>query len=118
MDTEKKYDQEELDKIVAISPYYKATSNDIDWLSKVRLQGAVQKWVDHSISVTINLPNEVSEDMVPIKDQGFVVFHDAYQYFEKRFGLSAIGSVTVSPEVMPGAERISDLQTKINEEHI
>ena len=64
LDTEKKYDQEELDKIVAISPYYKATSNDIDWLSKVRLQGAVQKWVDHSISVTINLPNEVSEEMV------------------------------------------------------
>ncbi|MGB5386855.1 MAG: adenosylcobalamin-dependent ribonucleoside-diphosphate reductase [Eudoraea sp.] len=64
LDTEKKYTQEELDKIVAISPYYKATSNDIDWLSKVRLQGAVQKWVDHSISVTINLPNEVSEKMV------------------------------------------------------
>lgn len=64
LDTEKKYTQEELDKIVAISPYYKATSNDINWLSKVRLQGAVQKWVDHSISVTINLPNEVSEEMV------------------------------------------------------
>jgi len=64
LDTEKKYTQEEIDKIVAISPYYKATSNDIDWLSKVRLQGAVQKWVDHSISVTINLPNEVSEEMV------------------------------------------------------
>ncbi|MEP2947801.1 MAG: zinc ABC transporter substrate-binding protein [Lentilitoribacter sp.] len=61
------------------------------------------------------LITEVSEDLVPIKDQGFVVFHDAYQYFEKRFGLSAIGSVTVSPEVMPGAERISDLQTKIKE---
>ncbi|MGB5228682.1 MAG: adenosylcobalamin-dependent ribonucleoside-diphosphate reductase [Eudoraea sp.] len=64
LDTEKKYTQEELDKIVAISPYYKATSNDIDWLSKVHLQGAIQKWVDHSISVTINLPNEVSEKMV------------------------------------------------------
>lgn len=61
------------------------------------------------------LITELSEDLVPIKDQGFVVFHDAYQYFEKRFGLSAIGSVTVSPEVMPGAERISDLQTKIKE---
>lgn len=61
------------------------------------------------------LITEVSEDLVPVKDQGFVVFHDAYQYFEKRFGLSAIGSVTVSPEVMPGAERISDLQTKIKE---
>ena len=64
LDTEKEYNQEELDKIVAISPYNKATSNDVDWLSKVRLQGAVQKWVDHSISVTINLPNEVTEEMV------------------------------------------------------
>ncbi len=63
-DTEKKYGQEELDKIVARSPYYKATSNDVDWLSKVRLQGAVQKWVDHSISVTVNLPNEASEELV------------------------------------------------------
>ncbi len=64
LDTEKEYNQEELDKIVAISPYYKATSNDVNWLSKVRLQGSVQKWVDHSISVTINLPNEVTEEMV------------------------------------------------------
>ena len=58
------YTQKELDKIVTQSPYYKATSNDVDWLSKVRLQGAVQKWIDHSISVTINLPNDVSEELV------------------------------------------------------
>ncbi|MDY6198437.1 MAG: adenosylcobalamin-dependent ribonucleoside-diphosphate reductase [Sodaliphilus sp.] len=58
------YTQEQLDEIVAKSPYYKATSNDVDWLNKVKMQGAVQKWVDHSISVTINLPNDVSEDMV------------------------------------------------------
>ena len=64
IETEKKYSQEELDKIVKKSPYYKATSNDVDWLSKVRLQGAVQKWVDHSISVTINLPNDVPEELV------------------------------------------------------
>lgn len=64
IDTEKNYSQEELQKIVESSPYYKATSNDVDWLSKVRLQGAVQKWVDHSISVTINLPNDVSEELV------------------------------------------------------
>jgi len=64
IETEKKYSQEELDKIVQQSPYYKATSNDVDWLSKVRLQGAVQKWVDHSISVTINLPNDVPEELV------------------------------------------------------
>ena len=58
------YVQEELDRIVAKSPYYKATSNDIDWLSKVKMQGAVQKWVDHSISVTINLPNDATEELV------------------------------------------------------
>ena len=58
------YTQEHIDEIVAKSPYYKATSNDVDWLNKVKMQGAVQKWVDHSISVTINLPNDVSEEMV------------------------------------------------------
>ena len=55
---------EEIDELVKKSPYYKATSNDVDWMEKVRMQGAIQKWVDHSISVTINLPNEVSEDLV------------------------------------------------------
>uniref|UniRef100_UPI0035649C4D adenosylcobalamin-dependent ribonucleoside-diphosphate reductase n=1 Tax=Muriicola sp. TaxID=2020856 RepID=UPI0035649C4D len=63
-DSEKHYTQEEINTLVEKSPYYKATSNDVDWLSKVRLQGAVQKWVDHSISVTINLPNDVSEQLV------------------------------------------------------
>ena len=58
------YTQEQIDEIVAKSPYYKATSNEVDWLNKVKMQGAVQKWVDHSISVTINLPNDVSEEMV------------------------------------------------------
>lgn len=55
---------EELDELIARSPYYKATANDVDWLEKVRMQGAIQKWVDHSISVTINLPNDVSEELV------------------------------------------------------
>lgn len=58
------YTQEQLDELVAQSPYYKATANDIDWLEKVRMQGRVQKWVDHSISVTINLPANVSESLV------------------------------------------------------
>lgn len=62
--TNKNYSQQELNKIVKKSPYYKATSNDVDWLSKVRMQGAVQKWVDHSISVTINLPNDATEELV------------------------------------------------------
>ncbi len=60
----KKYDDEQLQKIIIQSPYYKATSNDIDWVSKVRMQGAIQKWVDHSISVTVNLPKDVSIDLV------------------------------------------------------
>ena len=64
IDVAKNYSQEELDAIVKQSPYYKATSNDVDWLSKVQMQGAVQKWVDHSISVTINLPNDVTEELV------------------------------------------------------
>ena len=63
-DTTKHYSQEELDVLIAESPYYKATSNDVDWLNKVRMQGGVQKWVDHSISVTINLPNDVPEELV------------------------------------------------------
>ena len=58
------YTQDELDELVAKSPYNKATSNDVDWLEKVKMQGRVQKWVDHSISVTINLPSDVSEDLV------------------------------------------------------
>lgn len=58
------YTQEQIDELVAKSPYFKATSNDVDWLNKVRMQGAVQKWVDHSISVTINLPSDISEEMV------------------------------------------------------
>lgn len=62
--TIKRYTQEEIDELVAKSPYYKATSNDVDWLQKVRMQGRIQKWVDHSISVTINLPSTVSEELV------------------------------------------------------
>lgn len=58
------YTQEELNNLVEKSPYFKATSNDVDWLEKVRMQGRVQKWVDHSISVTINLPNDVTEELV------------------------------------------------------
>ena len=58
------YTQEEIDDLVKRSPYYKATANDVDWLEKVRMQGRVQKWVDHSISVTINLPADVSEELV------------------------------------------------------
>lgn len=58
------YSQDEINQLVERSPYYKATSNDVDWVNKVKMQGAVQKWVDHSISVTINLPNDISDEMV------------------------------------------------------
>ena len=64
IDTTRKYTQAEIDNLVAQSPYNKATANDVDWLMKVRMQGAIQKWVDHSISVTVNLPNDVDEALV------------------------------------------------------
>ena len=63
-DIKKKYTQEEIEEMVAKSPYYKASANDVDWLMKVKMQGLIQKWVDHSISVTINLPNDVDEELV------------------------------------------------------
>lgn len=62
--TIKKYTQEELEELISKSPYYKATAQDIDWLQKVKMQGRIQKWVDHSISVTINLPNSATEELV------------------------------------------------------
>ncbi len=64
IEAKKNMTAEEIDELVAKSPYYKATANDIDWMAKVRMQGAIQKWVDHSISVTINLPSDVSEELV------------------------------------------------------
>jgi len=64
MDTTKNYSQDEINELIEKSPYYKATSNDVDWLSKVKMQGAIQKWVDHSISVTINIPNDATEELV------------------------------------------------------
>ena len=57
-------DDKEIDRLIATSPYYKATSADIDWVNKVKMQGAIQKWVDHSISVTVNIPKETSEEIV------------------------------------------------------
>jgi len=64
MDSSKNYSQEEINVLIEKSPYFKATSNDVDYLSKVEMQGAIQKWVDHSISVTINVPNDVTEELV------------------------------------------------------
>ena len=64
VDEVRTYSSEKVDEIVKKSPYYKATANDVDWLAKVTMQGEIQKWVDHSISVTVNLPNQVKEDLV------------------------------------------------------
>jgi ribonucleoside-diphosphate reductase alpha chain len=64
INTSRNYSQKEIDKLIKKSPYHKATSNDVDWMSKVSMQGAIQKWVDHSISVTINLPNDATEELV------------------------------------------------------
>ena len=64
IDTTKNYSQEEIDALVQQSPYYKATANDVDWLMKVKMQGDIQKWVDHSISVTVNLPSNVDEELI------------------------------------------------------
>ncbi len=64
VDEVKNYSDEDLEPIIAKSPYYKATSNDVDWVEKVKMQGKVQKWVDHSISVTVNLPKDATEELV------------------------------------------------------
>lgn len=64
IDSSKNYSQDEINVLIEKSPYYKATSNDVDYISKVEMQGAIQKWVDHSISVTINVPNDVTEELV------------------------------------------------------
>jgi len=61
------------------------------------------------------LIEEIDAELKPVKGRGYIVFHDAYQYFENRFGVSAVGSITVSPEVLPGAERIRELQNKVKE---
>lgn len=61
------------------------------------------------------LTAEVSAELEPVKGKGFIVFHDAYQYFEKRFGVTAAGSITVSPEVMPGAERVTEIRAKVQD---
>ena len=60
-----------------------------------------------------SLVAEIDADLEPVKGRGYVVFHDAYQYFENRFGMTAVGSITVSPEVLPGAERVRELQKKV-----
>ena len=62
-----------------------------------------------------SLTAELREELEPVHEKGFIVFHDAYQYFEQRFDVAAIGSITVSPEVMPGAERVSELRKKISD---
>ena len=64
VDEVSRMDDKDLKEIIKKSPFYKATANDVDWVAKVKMQGAVQKWVDHSISVTVNVPNETQEEMI------------------------------------------------------
>ncbi|MEL6696568.1 MAG: adenosylcobalamin-dependent ribonucleoside-diphosphate reductase [Bacteroidota bacterium] len=64
LDQVAKMEQDEINEIVKKTPYFRATANDVDWVAKVRMQGAIQKWIDHSISVTVNVPNDTTEEMV------------------------------------------------------
>jgi zinc transport system substrate-binding protein len=77
-----------------------------------------QKYEANAKAVTEKLDqliDEVTAKLEPVKDKGFIVFHDAYQHFENRFGVTAAGSITVSPEVMPGAERVAEIRAKVQE---
>ncbi|HEY5470394.1 MAG TPA: adenosylcobalamin-dependent ribonucleoside-diphosphate reductase [Bacteroidales bacterium] len=112
---------EEIDKIIAKSPYYKATANDVDWIAKVKMQGAIQKWVDHSISVTINLPADAKEELVSelyltawkSGCKGATVYRDG-----SRNGVLIAGKAEIRPE-MPKRPKVLDcdvIRFNINEE--
>ena len=112
---------EEIESIIAKSPYYKATANDVDWIAKVKMQGAIQKWVDHSISVTINLPADVKEELVSelymtawkSGCKGATVYRDG-----SRSGVLIAGKTEVRPE-RPKRPKILDcdvIRFNINEE--
>jgi len=112
---------EEIEKIIEKSPYYKATANDVDWIAKVKMQGAIQKWVDHSISVTINLPADAKEDLVSelyltawkSGCKGATVYRDG-----SRNGVLIAGKTEVRPE-RPKRPKVLDcdvIRFNINEE--
>jgi ribonucleoside-diphosphate reductase alpha chain len=112
---------EEIEKIIEKSPYYKATANDVDWIAKVRMQGAIQKWVDHSISVTINLPSDAKEELVSelyltawkSGCKGATVYRDG-----SRTGVLIAGKTDVRPE-RPKRPKVLDcdvIRFNINEE--
>jgi ribonucleoside-diphosphate reductase alpha chain len=112
---------EEIESIIAKSPYYKATANDVDWIAKVKMQGAIQKWVDHSISVTINLPAEAKEELVSdlyltawkSGCKGATVYRDG-----SRNGVLIAGKTEIRPE-RPKRPKVLDsdvIRFNINEE--
>jgi ribonucleoside-diphosphate reductase alpha chain len=112
---------EEIEAIIAKSPYYKATANDVDWIAKVKMQGAIQKWVDHSISVTINLPAEAKEELVSelyltawkSGCKGATVYRDG-----SRSGVLIAGKADIRPE-RPKRPKVLDcdvIRFNINEE--
>ncbi len=111
----------EIEKVIAKSPYYKATANDVDWIAKVKMQGAIQKWVDHSISVTINLPAEAQEELVSelyltawkSGCKGATVYRDG-----SRNGVLIAGKADIRPE-RPKRPKVLDcdvIRFNINEE--
>jgi ribonucleoside-diphosphate reductase alpha chain len=111
----------EIESIIAKSPYYKATANDVDWIAKVKMQGAIQKWVDHSISVTINLPAEAKEELVSelyltawkSGCKGATVYRDG-----SRSGVLIAGKTEIRPE-RPKRPKVLDcdvIRFNINEE--
>jgi ribonucleoside-diphosphate reductase alpha chain len=113
--------EEEIESIIAKSPYYKATANDVDWIAKVKMQGAIQKWVDHSISVTINLPADAKEELVSelyltawkSGCKGATVYRDG-----SRSGVLIAGKAEIRPE-RPKRPKVLDcdvIRFNINEE--
>jgi ribonucleoside-diphosphate reductase alpha chain len=109
LNTEKNYTQEEINELVSKSPYYKATSNDVDWLNKVKLQGSVQQWVDHSISVTINLPADATEELV---DQLYVTAWESGCKGVTVYRDGSRSGVLVSTDSKTAEETTGDFPTK------
>lgn len=125
------FSEEELNDIVKKSPYHKATSNDIDWVQKVKMQGAIQKWVDHSISVTVNLPNDVTEETVnnvymeawKAGCKGVTVYRDGSRSGVLLSGKEKNESITPFPDKRPKSLEAEVLrfknynqETKVNED--
>jgi len=113
------HDHGEFDAHVWLDPVNaKAMVHEIEEALVEADPGNADKYEANAEAVTAKLDTmiaEVSTQLDPVKEKGFIVFHDGYQYFENRFDVTASGSITVSPEVMPGAERITEIRAKVQE---